>query len=140
MAFWRLVALALCLGCGFDAACAAGAKIEWHGYEAGMARSRFEKKRAFLHFTAEWCGYCREMERKTFEEAEVIAALNRDFIAIRVDTDREPATAALFKVKGLPDSWFIAGSGEVIGHRPGYIPPDQFLTILRLMLAEPAAK
>lgn len=137
----RRAALALGFLMVLSVAAAAGESVAWHAYEAGMARSKFEKKKAFVHFTAEWCGYCREMDRKTFREAEIVAALNRDFIAIRVDFDREPATAQLFKVKGLPDSWFIAENGEIIGHRPGYIPPDQFLTILKLIrTGAPAAK
>jgi thioredoxin-related protein len=120
-------------GIGLIGTGGASSKIEWHTYEAGMARSKFENKKVFLHFTAEWCGYCREMDRKTFQDATVVAGLNRDFIPIRVDYDREPATSALYKVKGLPDSWFIAENGTVIGHRPGYIPPEQFLSILKVV-------
>ena len=29
-------------------------EIEWHSYEDGMARGKFEKKWVFFHFTAEW--------------------------------------------------------------------------------------
>jgi thioredoxin-related protein len=119
---------------------AAADKIEWHSYESGMARSKFEKKKVFLHFYADWCGYCAEMERKTFKDPAVIAALNRNFIPIRVDSDRDKQTALLFRVKGLPDTWFISESGDVIGHRPGYIPTDQLLGILNVVITGAAAK
>lgn len=116
---------------------ASSARIEWHAYEAGMARSRFEKRKAFIYFHAEWCTYCADMDRKTFTNPEVVALLNRNFIPIRVDSDREKAVASLYRVKGLPDIWFIAETGEVIGHRPGFIPPDQMVKALNAVLAAP---
>jgi thiol:disulfide interchange protein len=119
---------------------AAADKIQWHTYESGMARSRFEKKRVFLHFYADWCSYCKEMERKTFQDPTVIATLNRDFVPIRVDTDRDTATSSLFRVKGLPDSWFLTESGEIVGHRPGYISAEQLMGILRIVTSGAAGK
>jgi len=119
---------------------AAADKIDWHTYESGMARNKFEKKKVFLHFYADWCGYCAEMERKTFKDPAVIAALNRNFIPIRVDSDRDKQTASLYRVKGLPDSWFISESGDVIGHRPGYIPTEQLMGILNVIMTGAAAK
>jgi thioredoxin-related protein len=115
-------------------------RIEWHTYDAGMARSKFEKKKVFLYFQAEWCAYCRDMENKTFKDPAVIGALNRSFISIRVDSDREQAAAALFRVKGLPDSWFLGESGDILGHRPGFIPADQLMKILNIILSDGAAK
>jgi thioredoxin-related protein len=118
---------------GVSSGLAAADKIDWHTYENGMARSKFEKKKVFLYFHAEWCAYCAEMDRKTFKDPAVIAALNRNFIPIRVDSERETAAAALFRVKGLPDIWFLAESGEVIGHRPGFVPADQLMKILTVI-------
>ena len=133
------VLLLVLLAGGVDCAAAAD-RIEWHTYDAGMSRSKFEKKKVFLYFHAEWCTYCRDMDLKTFREPAVIGALNRNFIAIRVDSDREQAAAALFRVKGLPDTWFLSESGAVIGHRPGFIPADQLMKILDVVLSGASAK
>ena len=133
---WVLL-LALLTG-GLNSA-AAAERIDWHSYDAGMSRSKFEKKKVFLYFYAEWCAYCRDMDLKTFKDPAVIGALNRSFIPIRVDSDREQAAAALFRVKGLPDSWFLADNGDVIGHRPGFIPADQLMKILNVVQASGAA-
>jgi thioredoxin-related protein len=80
------------------------------------------------------------MDLKTFKDPSVIGALNRSFIPIRVDSDREQAAAALFRVKGLPDSWFLAESGDIIGHRPGFIPADQLIKIFDVVLSGAAAR
>lgn len=119
---------------------AAADKIDWHTYEAGMARSKFEKKKAYLYFHADWCGYCREMESKTFKDSTVIATLNRNFIPIRVDSDREKAAASLYRVRGLPFSLFLSEGGEKIGHVPGFIPPEQMLKVLGAVMAGSQAK
>jgi thioredoxin-related protein len=135
-----IAALLLLLMAGSLHQPAAADRIEWHTYDAGMSRSKFEKKKVFLYFYAEWCAYCRDMDLQTFKDPAVIGALNRNFIPIRVDSDREPAAATLFRVKGLPDTWFLAESGSVIGHRPGFIPADQLMKIFDVILAGGAAK
>lgn len=110
--------------------------IQWHTYNDGMARGKFENKKVFLHFFAEWCAACKAMEKNTFSDPAIIAALNENFIAVKVDADREVGTASLYGVKAIPDNWFIAANGEIIGNRPGYIPPDQFKNILNLIISE----
>jgi thioredoxin-related protein len=135
-----LILLLALLAGGAPSGLAATDKIDWHSYESGLARSKFEKKKAFIYFYAEWCVYCAEMDHKTFKDPAVIAALNRNFIPIRVDSERETAAAALFRVKGLPDIWFLTESGEVIGHRPGFIVADQLMKILTVIMASDQGK
>jgi len=135
-----IAVLLLLLMAGSPHLTAAADRIEWHTYDAGMSRSKFEKKKVFLYFYAEWCTYCRDMDLKTFKDPAVIGALNRDFIPIRVDSDREQAAATLFRVKGLPDTWFLAESGSVIGHRPGFIPADQLMKIFDVVISGGAAR
>lgn len=111
-------------------------EIEWHSYDDGMARGKFENKKVFLHFTAEWCSYCRVMERQTFKDPVIISSLNENFIPIKVDVDNEIETSSLYRVMGLPYTIFIAEDGEIIGRRPGYIPPDILKLILDSILTE----
>jgi thioredoxin-related protein len=136
----RVMIAVLVLVLALAAAGAAAERIEWHTYEAGMARGRAEAKKVFVHFYADWCTFCVEMERTTFKDPAVVAALNRHFITIRVDSDRHKEIAALFRVKGLPDSWFMDEAGAAIGHRPGFIPPEQFLAILKVIVDGVAGK
>ena len=113
-------------------------EIEWHSYDDGMARGKFEKKKVFLHFTAAWCYYCGVMEDKTFKDPAIISSLNENFISIKVDYDRETKTSDFYRVRGLPDTIFIADDGRIIGRRPGYIPPQLFKRILKSILKEPS--
>ena len=109
-------------------------EIQWHSYDDGMARSKFEKKKVFLHFTAEWCHYCGVMEKETFNDPAIISSLNENFISIKVDFDTEAKTSDFYLVRGLPDTIFIAENGQIIGRRPGYIPPEVLKRILKSIL------
>ena len=135
MLLWAAFAV-ICLMMVMPCGSAVSQDIQWHSYGDGMSRGKFEKKKVFIHFYANWCPSCRQMEKHTFRDPDVVALLNEDFVAIKVDTDREQETATIFRVRALPDNWFIAEDGEIIGHRLGFIQPEQFSTMLKLMMDE----
>jgi len=112
-------------------ATAEASPLRWYSFEKGMEASSQQGKKAFVFFRADWCKYCHTMETETFRNPEVVAYLNENFIAVRVDTDREQELSTMFRVQGLPDTWFFSENGDVIGHRPGYIPPETFIKILK---------
>ena len=105
--------------------------LRWYSFDEGVALGKSQGKKVFVHFWAEWCTYCHTMERETFQNDTVTRILEKDFISIKVDTDRDKALSDMFKVRGLPDNWFLAEDGEIVGHRPGYIPAEVFVKILK---------
>ncbi len=111
--------------------------INWYTYDEGMALGKIEKKKVFLHFYADWCRYCRKMAKETFQDPSVVAFLKGNFIAIRVNTDKQTNIAAGYGVRGIPATWFLNENGEKIGSRPGYIPPGKLLSILKKVYASP---
>ncbi len=107
--------------------------IQWLSYNEGRQRSEAENKKVFLVFNADWCSYCVQMEKETFQNPAVIAYVNRNFVPISVNSDREQEIAAKYNVRGLPSTWFLAEDGQRIGNRPGYIPVDEMLKILKFI-------
>ena len=126
MAFVTLIVLGIAL----DPSVYAG-QIRWYDYREGLATGRAKGKKIYINFRADWCSYCRVMENKTFVDPSVVSFLNEFFIAIKVDSEKEKDIAAEYNVRGLPDNWFMMADGEVIGRRPGYIPPEDFFEILK---------
>ena len=108
-------------------------RLKWHPFEEGLALGNSLGKKVFIYFWAEWCTYCHTMEKETLQNPAVVKMLTEEFIAIKVDTDREKALSNKFKIRGLPDNWFLAENGDIVGHRPGYIPVDVFMKILESM-------
>jgi thioredoxin-related protein len=123
--------MVFCLSIGSLGVTSAVEVINWRSYEEGLAVSKVEKKKVFLHFYADWCVFCGKMAKETFQNPVVISYLNDNFIPVRVDTDRDPGTAGQYGVTGLPSTWFLTEMGEAIGTVPGFIPPDQLLSMLK---------
>ena len=60
-------------------------------------QARREDKLILLDSGATWCHWCHVMDRVTYEDAEVIALLNRNFIPVRIDRDRMPDVDAHYQ-------------------------------------------
>jgi len=114
-------------------AAAGTAGIYWQPYDEGMALGKSHQKKVFINFYATWCSYCKMMDTATFKDAAVIAYLNDNFIAIKVDVDKQRNVAAHYNISPLPDVWFISEKGEVIGNKPGYIPAEEMLPVLKFI-------
>ena len=125
----RLLALSLivCLA----GLASASDSINWRSYEEGMVLSKIEKKTVFLHFYADWCGFCRKMANTTFKNAALIDFLNENYMPIMVNTDREPQTAGSYGVSGLPTTIFLTEMGEPILSVPGFIATDPLMSMLK---------
>jgi len=106
-------------------------RINWHTYKEGMELGKKDRKKVFLYFYADWCGYCNDMEKITFKDQSVIDVLNSRFIPVKVNTDKEKGAASGYNIRGLPSNWFITENGENISNLPGYIPPNRLLSILK---------
>ena len=124
----RLLILSLIL-CVAGVASAADS-IKWRSYEEGMVLSKIEKKKVFLHFYADWCGFCRKMANTTFKDSTLINYLNENFMPIMVNTDRELQTAGAYGVSGLPTTVFLTEMGEPIFSKTGYIPTLTLMSML----------
>ena len=110
--------------------------IKWDSYESGISKAKEKKKKIFLHFYADWCKYCKIMDQKTFTNQPVINYLNSNFVAIRVNSDKEKKVAQQYRVRGVPANWFISEDNEVIGNRPGYITPEDMIVFLKFINTE----
>ena len=129
--FCRIMLVILCLLICFSSVVDASDNIKWYSYKEGKVLGKIEKKKVFLHFYADWCGFCLKMAKETFRDSAVVSYLDKNFIAVRVNSDKEPDTAAKYGVMGLPSNWFLTNMGQPIGNIPGYIAPDAMLSLLK---------
>jgi len=86
--------------------------------EERLAAAVREGKPVFIDFFTDWCIECKEMDRKTFSAAEVIAA-SRDFVMLRsnLTRDTDPVLKDLYKryqVRGFPTYVFLGADGKEI--------------------------
>ena len=65
--------------------------VDWHPWgEEAFETARRENKPIFLSIGYSTCHWCHVMERESFENEEIAALLNRDYVAIKVDREERP--------------------------------------------------
>jgi len=99
---------------------------------AALARARQRGVPLVIDFGATWCSLCKKFAATTLTDERVEKALDA-FEFLPIDVDEHPAAAKDLGVAGIPDVWFLAGDGRVLGRENRYMPPDVFLAVLERM-------
>ena len=120
------------------------AAIDWaQDYKSASVRAANEKKLLMVDLYADWCGPCRMLDKTTFRNADVEAALSRDFITVKVNiesTKENRDLATRLDTRAIPHVVFFDSDGKKLSQLVGYYPPDQFLDELRKVTKQAAKK
>jgi len=127
--------LIICISIAFSASICFAEKeeIQWQSYDTGMKMIKDQNKKGFLHFYSDWCKYCKIMNNQTFADSKIIKYLNKNFISIRVNTEKQKNIARKYRVRGLPNTWFLAEDTSSLSSQPGFIPPERLLDMLKFL-------
>ncbi|MBN8549421.1 MAG: thioredoxin domain-containing protein [Deltaproteobacteria bacterium] len=114
------------------------AKIEWNDWgEEAFSRAAKQKRLVLLDVEAEWCHWCHVMREQTYADPAVIALIQKNFVAIRVDQAAHPDLAARYEDYGWPATVVLTAKGEDIWKEAGFIEPPAFLAALNKVLTNP---
>jgi len=83
-----------------------------------------------IHFWADWCQPCKEMEQEVFSRPEVVAALETSFVPVRLNVDYFPHTRDQYGVTVLPTDIIITPQGQLVDRVAGTTDPPQYLARL----------
>lgn len=71
--------------------------VKWHPWgEDAFAKAIKEDKPIFLSIGYSTCHWCHVMERESFEDDEVAALLNKDYVCIKVDREERPDIDSIY--------------------------------------------
>ncbi len=59
----------------------------------------------------------------------------RNFICVRIDTERDSSTGGKYGVRGIPDTRILKADGTQVARIGGYLDPDEFVVELQQGLA-----
>jgi len=105
--------------------------IQWHEWgEEAFAAAQRENKPMLLDIGAVWCHWCHVMDRESYDDPEVAAIVNENFIAVKVDRDERPdidsryqaAVSAVSGQGGWPLTAFLTPDGKPF-YGGTYFPP-----------------
>ncbi len=100
-------------------------------YEQSLENAKAGNKSIVLVFDQKSCSWCEVFKRNTLENQDIIYQLNSKFITVIVDINKNPEVASKYSVYGTPTIIFLDSNANEIKREAGYIPPDEFLEIIK---------
>ncbi len=61
--------------------------VRWLTFEQLDDSLKVHPKKVFVEFYADWCTYCRKMDKEAFQEQQVAALLNDNYYAVRMNIE-----------------------------------------------------
>ncbi|MBQ3938204.1 MAG: thioredoxin domain-containing protein [Clostridia bacterium] len=95
--------------------------VDWYPWGgAAFDKARREDKPLFLSIGYSTCHWCHVMARECFEDEEVAALLNKDFVSVKVDREERPDVDSVYMTAcelmtgggGWPLSVFMTADGK----------------------------
>ena len=115
-------------------------ELPWQfDYDKAGEEAKTSHAPVLLDFSATWCGPCQMMEKTTFVDRGVQAAL-AGYVLVRIDIDRDAALAARYGVRAVPTCILLNPFGDLVDRRTGYADAAAFSRWLQAAANLPAAK
>ncbi|MTI87176.1 MAG: DUF255 domain-containing protein [Balneolaceae bacterium] len=139
---WSLFVSLLLLNNGWAQSESSAERIHWYSMEEAQQLAAENGKGVLLFTEAEWCTYCKKMERDVFPEQTVIRALETHFYPVKLDIESdakivfngtamtEADFAEKHELRITPTTVFISEEGEMLISHTGYVPAVLFSRLL----------
>jgi len=100
----------------------------WYEDLGAARRVAMETNRLLLvHFWAEWCRPCRQMEAEVFSRPDVLSALATNYVAVKINYDRAPNLVRDFRIESIPADVIVTPNGEILQKFVGGSSPERYI-------------
>ncbi len=95
--------------------------IKWHkDLDTAHKAALKSNKPVFIVFDAEWCTFCRKLEKETLSDPRMVRYLNEAFEPLHLDFDKDRKLADILKVKSIPCTVVISSEADLLARQVGY--------------------
>ncbi len=116
----------------FDRGEAERPSIDWVD-EPGEAleAARLSGKPILAYITSDHCGYCKKMEKETWNEPAIGRLVERGFVPLKLHASQHPEEVAALKVRAFPTTVLITPQGKAFAGKPGFMEPLELTRLLK---------
>jgi len=115
--------------------------IKWgNNIDLALTLASNSNKLIMIDFMAEWCPPCKEMDKKTFSNTNIIKKSN-EFIPVQIDVDKQQNIAEEYNGNarkyggiGIPNILFLDKENNLIRQIVGFHNVDQLIGIMDSVL------
>jgi uncharacterized protein YyaL (SSP411 family) len=106
--------------------------------DATFQRAADERKFVIVSLQSWWCPWCHAMNRDTWADPDVRAALKDHFVPVYVDQDNRPDISQRYEDWGWPATIIIGPDGAEIVKLRGFYSPKFFIPVLAETVKDPS--
>jgi len=63
--------------------------IKWMSWTEAVEANNKEPKKIFVDVYTDWCGWCKRMDQTTFADSTIIATMNANFYAVKLNAEQK---------------------------------------------------
>lgn len=64
-------------------------KVQWMTFEEAIEKSKSEPRKIFIDVYTDWCGWCKVMDKNTFNEAKIASFLNEKYYPVKFNAEQK---------------------------------------------------
>ncbi|MBF4516002.1 thioredoxin family protein [Flavobacterium sp. ANB] len=103
--------------------------VDGISYKTALENAKTQNKPVFVMLYADWCPHCNQMKKEVFSDANVMDFLNKNYICIWKNIEKEEGIALKnkFKTTSLPSFLFLDSNKTLLYALKGEMKTPEFL-------------
>lgn len=125
--------LAMTLACSWAAVAAEPGGMPWtEDLRGALATAKTDNKPLLIDIWATWCVPCKEMDKTTYKNKEVIEGAAA-FVPLKLDADTQKSFLERYQIEAFPTLIFLDGEGREITRLLGLVTAEKLLGAMRVI-------
>ncbi len=129
--------------------------VKWYTFEEAVELNKKEPRKIMVDVYTDWCGWCKVMDKNTFNDSIVSGYLNQKYYPVKLNAEQkedihfnevtfkfvaqgargyhELAAALLNNQMSYPSIVFLDEKVQIIHVQKGYVKPEPFDEIIKFI-------